>query len=107
VLTFLNADAEWLEKSTAAHAEAFHLAKKPRKLFFSPALGVVDLELEINGVVQPFTVSPTLAVILLQFQDQDSLAATELSSRTNVPVSMLLKRCAPAARHLHSCHARQ
>jgi hypothetical protein len=86
--------ADWLAKSMEAHADAFHLAKKPRKLYFAPALGVVDLELEIDGVVQPFTVSPTLAVILLQFQDEERLAATELSSRTNVAVPMLLKRYA-------------
>lgn len=58
---------------------------------------MVDLELEIGGVAQPFTVSPILAVIALQFAEHASLTAGELADKINVPMALLLKKCAPDA----------
>ena len=77
----------------AAHAAAFHLAKKPRKLAFTSALGVVELELEIAGVTQAFAVSPLLATLLLPFQDKAVLTPKQLSAASGVPLEVLLRKC--------------
>ena len=79
----------------AAHAAAFHLAKKPRKLSFTSALGVVELDVEIAGVAQPFAVSPVLAALLLPFQEKAVLTPQQLAAATGVPLEVLLRKCAP------------
>jgi hypothetical protein len=86
--------AGWLKDSLEAHAEAFHLAKKPRKLTFAPALGVVDLDLEINGFTQPFTVSPVLAALILPFQEKAVFTPAALAAAAAVPLEIVLRKCA-------------
>ena len=83
-----------MQDTVAAHAEAFHLAKKPRKLHFAPALGAVHLELEIGGVRQPFTVSPLLATLILPFQEQETATPAALGRAAGVPVEIVLRKCA-------------
>jgi hypothetical protein len=97
--------AEWLEESMEAHAEAFHIAKKPRKLSFASTLGVVDLDLKIGGAVQSFTVSPVLAALILPFEEHSCLTPAQLSAATNVPLEILLRKCARplAVIACHSC----
>ena len=97
--------AAWLQQSVAAHAEAFHVAKAPRKLKFATTLGVVDLDLEIGSSVQSFSVSPVLAALILPFQEHACLTPAELSELTNVPLDVLLRRCVPLSLHAFCLHA--
>ena len=44
--------AGWLQEAMDAHARAYHLAKNPRQLRFAPALGAVELDVEIGSATQ-------------------------------------------------------
>jgi hypothetical protein len=85
--------ADWVQQAAEAHAKAFHLAKAPRKLSFAPALGVVELELQIGESVQSFSVSPVLAAIILPFQSHESISAAQLTRVTKIPMETLLRKC--------------
>lgn len=88
-----NVCVDWARKAAEAHAQAFHLAKAPRKLAFAPALGIVELELVVGTATLNFSVSPVLACIILPFQEHESMSAVDLEKATNIPMDVLLRKC--------------
>lgn len=83
-----------MKQAAEAHAKAFQIAKAPRKLSFEPALGAVELELEIGATVQTFSVSPVLATIILPFQEHESITAAQLVKITSIPMDVILRKYA-------------
>lgn len=95
---------DWVRQAADAHAKAFQLAKAPRKLSFEPALGAVEVELEIGGCVQTYSVSPVLATIILPFEQHESITAAQLVKMTSIPMDVILRKYAnlhafPAVRY--------
>lgn len=52
---------------------AFEVTKPAQKLKIFPSLGMVDLELELNGRSISMQVQPIYASIILLFEDQGNL----------------------------------
>lgn len=74
------------------YAKKFHNIKTPRKLVWKKNLGTVKLELQFEDRLVPFTVTPMLASIIMQFQDQTSWSSKNLAAAVGVPVDLLNRR---------------
>lgn len=57
---------------------AFEVTKPAQKLKVFPSLGMVDLELELNGRSISMQVQPIYATIIFLFEDQGNLHWTQL-----------------------------
>jgi hypothetical protein len=84
--------ADWVRQAAEAHAKAFQLAKAPRKLSFEPALGAVEMELQIGTTMQTFSVSPVLACIIMPFEQHESITAAQLVKITSIPMDAILRK---------------
>ncbi|CAO2829557.1 unnamed protein product [Amaranthus hypochondriacus] len=74
------------------YAKRFHEIKTPRKLLWRKNLGVVKLELQFEDKVIQFSVSPLLASIIMQFQDQTRWSSKDLAAAVGVPIDILNRR---------------
>ncbi|XP_021747051.1 anaphase-promoting complex subunit 2-like isoform X1 [Chenopodium quinoa] len=74
------------------YAKRFHEIKTPRKLLWKKNLGVVKLELQFEDKAVQFSVTPLLASIIMQFQDQTRWTSKDLSTAVGVPIDILNRR---------------
>ncbi|KMT07021.1 hypothetical protein BVRB_6g153520 [Beta vulgaris subsp. vulgaris] len=74
------------------YAKRFHEIKTPRKLLWKKNLGVVKLELQFEDKVIQFSVSPLLAAIIMQFQDQTRWTSKDLATAIGVPIDVVNRR---------------
>ena len=70
----------------------FEVLKGNRTLVWKPHLGLVDLELELNGKVLSFVVSPVHATIVWHFQHKNKYTLDELSSLMQMPSQALHRK---------------
>ncbi|KAJ8433259.1 hypothetical protein Cgig2_023211 [Carnegiea gigantea] len=81
-----------VDQLVADYAKRFHEIKTPRKLLWKKNLGVVKLELQFEDRTVQFSVSPLLASIIMQFQDQTRWTSKELAAVVGVPIDTLNRR---------------
>ncbi|XP_047323702.1 anaphase-promoting complex subunit 2 [Impatiens glandulifera] len=81
-----------LDNLLTDYAKRFHHIKTPRKLVWKKNLGTVKLELQFEDRLVQFTVTPLLASIIMQFQDQTSWSSKHLAAALGVPVDVLNRR---------------
>ncbi|ETW05532.1 hypothetical protein, variant [Aphanomyces invadans] len=73
------------------YKEAYAVLKNPRQLDWVPYLGFVELEIELNGNVAAFTVSPIQATLISYFEDEDSWLAAALAEAMDIEMDVLSK----------------
>ncbi|CAH8338221.1 unnamed protein product [Eruca vesicaria subsp. sativa] len=83
---------EPIDKLLSDYANRYHEIKTPRKLLWKKNLGTVKLELEFEDRAMEFTVSPTHAAIIMQFQEKKSWTSTDLAAATGIPIDVLNRR---------------
>jgi anaphase-promoting complex subunit 2 len=59
-------------------SRGYSALKAPRSLEWKTQLGFVELEIEIGGVTREFSVTPSLATVLLHFKDNKTRSVEEL-----------------------------
>ncbi|KAF6136492.1 hypothetical protein GIB67_035051 [Kingdonia uniflora] len=78
-----------VEQMLSDYGKRYSEIKTPRMLLWKKNLGTVKLELQFEGRSVPFTVSPVLAAIIMQFQDCPSWTSTNLATAIGIPVDSL------------------
>ncbi|KAF8947358.1 Anaphase-promoting complex subunit 2 [Haplosporangium gracile] len=73
-----------LQEMLDSYNAAFEATKPAQKLKVFPALGMVDLELELNGRSISMQVQPIYATIIYLFEDQDRWTLSDMASKTGV-----------------------
>ncbi|KAG7578753.1 Anaphase-promoting complex subunit 2 C-terminal [Arabidopsis thaliana x Arabidopsis arenosa] len=81
-----------IDKLLSDYANRYHEIKTPRKLLWKKNLGTVKLELQFEDRALQFTVSPTHAAIIMQFQEKKSWTYKDLSAVTEIPIDALNRR---------------
>ncbi|XP_010467021.1 PREDICTED: anaphase-promoting complex subunit 2 [Camelina sativa] len=81
-----------IDKLLSDYANRYHEIKTPRKLLWKKNLGTVKLELQFEDRTMQFTVSPTHAAIIMQFQEKKSWTSKDLAAVIGVPVDVLTRR---------------
>ncbi|KAL0669786.1 hypothetical protein Bca4012_032490 [Brassica carinata] len=74
------------------YANRYHEIKTPRKLLWKKNLGSVKLELQFEDRSVQFTVSPTHAAIIMQFQEKKSWTSIDLAATIGIPIDLLNRR---------------
>ena len=70
----------------------FEILKGNRTLFWKPHLGLVDMEIEMNGHQFSFEVSPVHATIMWHFQNKSKYSLDELSALMQMPSQALHRK---------------
>ncbi|VVB09331.1 unnamed protein product [Arabis nemorensis] len=81
-----------VDKLLSDYANRYHEIKTPRKLLWKKNLGTVKLELQFEDRPMQFTVSPTHAAIIMQFQEKKSWTATDLATAIGIPIDAFNRR---------------
>ncbi|KAF8051066.1 hypothetical protein N665_1809s0005 [Sinapis alba] len=81
-----------IDKLLSDYANWYHEIKTPRKLLWKKNLGSVKLELQFEDRAMQFTVSPTHAAIIMQFQEKKSWTSVDLAAATGIPIDVLNRR---------------
>ncbi|KAJ4911507.1 Anaphase-promoting complex subunit 2 [Raphanus sativus] len=81
-----------IDKLLSDYANRYHEIKTPRKLLWKKNLGTVKLELQFEDRAMEFTVSPTHAAIIMQFQEKKSWNSVDLAAATGIPIDVLNRR---------------
>ncbi|KAL1197248.1 Anaphase-promoting complex subunit 2 [Cardamine amara subsp. amara] len=81
-----------IDKLLSDYANRYHEIKTPRKLLWKKNLGTVKLELQFEDRAMQFTVSPTHAAIIMQFQEKNSWISTDLAAIIGIPIDALNRR---------------
>ncbi|CAH8302967.1 unnamed protein product [Eruca vesicaria subsp. sativa] len=81
-----------IDKLLSDYANRYHETKTPRKLLWKKNLGTVKLELQFEDRAMQFTVSPTHAVIIMQFQEKKSWTSVDLAAAIGIPIDVLDRR---------------
>ncbi|CAE5973394.1 unnamed protein product [Arabidopsis arenosa] len=81
-----------IDKLLSDYANRYHEIKTPRKLLWKKNLGTVKLELQFEDRALQFTVSPTHAAIIMQFQEKKSWTYKDLSAVIGIPIDALNRR---------------
>ncbi|CAA7055329.1 unnamed protein product [Microthlaspi erraticum] len=81
-----------VDKLLSDYANKYHQIKTPRKLLWKKNLGTVKLELQFEDRAMQFTVSPTHAAIIMQFQEKKSWTSIDLAAVTGIPIDALNRR---------------
>ncbi|CAN8273048.1 unnamed protein product [Cochlearia groenlandica] len=81
-----------IDKLLSDYANRYHEIKTPRKLLWKKNLGTVKLELQFEDRAMQFTVSPTHAAIIMQFQEKKSWTSIDLATVTGIPIETLNRR---------------
>uniref|UniRef100_A0A1J3CSJ7 Anaphase-promoting complex subunit 2 n=1 Tax=Noccaea caerulescens TaxID=107243 RepID=A0A1J3CSJ7_NOCCA len=81
-----------VDKLLSDYANRYHQIKTPRKLLWKKNLGTVKLELQFEDRAMQFTVSPTHAAIIMQFQEKKSWTSIDLAAVTGIPIDALNRR---------------
>ncbi|PIA62798.1 hypothetical protein AQUCO_00200666v1 [Aquilegia coerulea] len=83
---------ETVDQLFSDYAKRFYEIKTPRKLLWKKNLGTVKLELQFGDRAAQFTVTPVLAAIIMNFQDQPRWTSKDLAAAIGVPVDILNRR---------------
>ncbi|KAL2904014.1 Anaphase-promoting complex subunit 2 [Bienertia sinuspersici] len=83
---------ELVDEVLSDYAKRFHEIKTPRKLIWKKNLGVVKLELQFEDKAVQYNVTPLLASIIMQFQDQTDWTSKDLAAAVGVPVDILNRK---------------
>ncbi|CAH8300618.1 unnamed protein product [Eruca vesicaria subsp. sativa] len=81
-----------IHKLLSDYANRYHEIKTPRKLLWKKNLGAVKLELQFEDRALLFTVSPTHAAIIMQFQEKKIWTSIDLAAATGIPIDVLNRR---------------
>ncbi|KAG2307668.1 hypothetical protein Bca52824_027416 [Brassica carinata] len=81
-----------IDKLLSDYANRYHEIKTPRKLLWKKNLGSVELELQFEDRAMQFTVSPTHAAIIMQFQEKKSWTSIDLAAAAGIPIDVLNRR---------------
>lgn len=81
-----------VDKLLSDYANRYHEIKTPRKLLWKKNLGTVKLELQFEDRAMQFTVSPTHAAIIMQFQEKKSWTYKDLAEVIGIPIDALNRR---------------
>ncbi|CAL9222463.1 unnamed protein product [Arabidopsis halleri] len=81
-----------IDKLLSDYANRYHEIKTPRKLLWKKNLGTVKLELQFEDRALQFTVSPTHAAIIMQFQEKKSWTYKDLAAVIGIPIDALNRR---------------
>ncbi|EOA29494.1 hypothetical protein CARUB_v10012960mg [Capsella rubella] len=81
-----------IDKLLSDYANRYHEIKTPRKLLWKKNLGTVKLELQFEDRAMQFTVSPTHAAIIMQFQEKKSWTSKDLAAAIGIPIDALTRR---------------
>ncbi|CAH2079994.1 unnamed protein product [Thlaspi arvense] len=81
-----------IDKLLSDYANRYHEIKTPRKLLWKKNLGTVKLELQFEDRAMQFTVSPTHAAIIMQFQEKKSWTSIDLAAAIGIPIEALNRR---------------
>ncbi|KAF2604329.1 hypothetical protein F2Q70_00027344 [Brassica cretica] len=81
-----------IDKLLSDYANRYHEIKTPRKLLWKKNLGSVKLELQFEDRSVQFTVSPTHAAIIMQFQEKKSWTSIDLAATIGIPIDLLNRR---------------
>ncbi|XP_010488710.1 PREDICTED: anaphase-promoting complex subunit 2-like [Camelina sativa] len=81
-----------IDKLLSDYANRYHEIKTPRKLLWKKNLGTVKLELQFEDRAMQFTVSPTHAAIIMQFQEKKSWTSKDLAAVIGIPADALTRR---------------
>ncbi|KAF8103771.1 hypothetical protein N665_0185s0043 [Sinapis alba] len=81
-----------IDKLLSDYSNRYHEIKTPRKLLWKKNLGTVKLELQFEDRAMQFTVSPTHAAIIMQFQEKKSWNSIDLAAATGIPIDVLNRR---------------
>lgn len=76
------------------YTKSYESYKGNRTLIWRPAIGRVDIEIELGDRLIEMAVSPSQAAILTLFQERESWTLAELSSTLKLPGSLVRKRIA-------------
>ncbi|KAG5400931.1 hypothetical protein IGI04_015538 [Brassica rapa subsp. trilocularis] len=81
-----------IDKLLSDYANRYHEIKTPRKLLWKKNLGTVKLELQFEDRAMQFTVSPTHAAIIMQFQEKKIWTSIDLAAAIGIPIDLLNRR---------------
>ncbi|KAG0335475.1 hypothetical protein BG004_008431 [Podila humilis] len=84
-------DATWVPEPANAGPEAFEKSRPAQKLSILPSLGMVEIELELEGRSAPLTfqVSPLQASIIHLFEDQATMSLSQIAAKVQMAESTL------------------
>ncbi|CDY30292.1 BnaC04g32030D [Brassica napus] len=78
-----------IDKLLSDYANRYYEIKTPRKLLWKKNLGSVKLELQFEDRSVQFTVSPTHAAIIMQFQEKKRWTSIDLAATIGIPIDLL------------------
>jgi anaphase-promoting complex subunit 2 len=83
---------EQINKVFEKYKKAYEDYKGNRTLIWTPLNGKVTIEIEINDKKLEMTVTPVQATIIIHFQEQKEWELEKLSTKMNIPQSILRRR---------------
>ncbi|CBN77335.1 Putative subunit of the Anaphase Promoting Complex Putative subunite of the Anaphase Promoting Compl [Ectocarpus siliculosus] len=82
-----------MQDRLAAFGKAYSVIKNPRLLVWKKQLGVVELNLDFNGVERSFSVSPLHATLIMHFEGKaETWRLSDLAREVELPPSVVQKR---------------
>ncbi|KAJ4902458.1 Anaphase-promoting complex subunit 2 [Raphanus sativus] len=81
-----------IDKLLSDYAKRYHEIKTPRKPLWKKNIGTVKLDLQFEDRAMQFTVSPTHAAIIMQFQENKSWTSIDLAAAIGIPIDVLNRR---------------
>ncbi|GFN88361.1 anaphase-promoting complex subunit 2 [Plakobranchus ocellatus] len=83
-----------LQEHLDKYTRSFEQQKQNRTLVWKPHLGVMNIELELNGETLSFSVSPVQAAIIMKFQEKNQWSLESLSHELEMTPSVLRRKLA-------------